>query len=175
MRHHHSNRSAWLLLAGCACLLLTSCTARQSRDQYEQRLSAAAAVRVEVSRAFNAGQLHGRTQHEAAAERVERALRDLDADPPPRSAQDAHDAMVRGMQGLAALLRRVAECEALAAQQQRARCRDQIPPDVFDEIRNDFAEANTIYRQEGFSLPGLDGEEAAGDGRGADPAGGDEL
>jgi hypothetical protein len=75
--------------------------------------------------------------------------------------------------------------ESASVEQGRA-CRHAITQDVYDEIRNDFGEANTIYRQEGILLPGLGGESGAsgggsgesgsgGDNLGDDPSGGDEL
>ena len=54
-------------------------------------------------------------------------------------------------------------------------CRQSIGQDVYDAIRNDFDEANTIYREEGLALPGLGGDEDAEDSLGEDPEGGDEL
>jgi hypothetical protein len=115
---------------------------------------------------------------EAAAQEVRSSLDELDADPPPRNLQDAHESMVSGMEGLSTLLDRLGRCEALAqaSQQDRRACRQSIGQDVYDAIRNDFDEANTIYREEGLSLPGLGGGENSEDSLGeGDPEGGDEL
>jgi hypothetical protein len=81
------------------------------------------------------------------------------------------------MEGLVTLLDRLGRCEALAraSEQDRRACRQSIGQDVFDTIRNDFTEANTIYRQEGLSLSGQGGESEAEDSLDDDPEGGDEL
>lgn len=164
-------------LLACACLLAVGCTARQSRDQYEERLSGALETRTRVTAQLDARQLDTPEKYDAAAQEVNVALEELDADPPPRDVQAAHESMLEGMEGLAALLDRLGRCEALgaASEQDRRACRQAIGQPVYDDIRNDFSEANTIYLEEGFSLPGLGGEEGAEDSLGEDPEGGDEL
>lgn len=159
--------------------MLAGCTARQSQDQYEERLEQAIAVRQNVSSQLESQQLGDAKAYEQASGEVLSALDELDADPPPRNLQDAHESMVNGMEGLATLLDRLGRCESLAqaSEQDRRACRQSIGQDVYDEIRNDFDEANTIYREEGLSLPGLGGNEGAEDdlGGGGDPGEGDEL
>lgn len=172
-------RSVWRAsaLLACACLLAVGCTARQSHEQYEERLSQALKARTSVTAQLDAGQLTTPQKYEAAAQRVTIALDELDADPPPRDVEAAHDSMVAGLEGLAALLDRLGRCEALgqASEQDRRACRQAIGQGVYDAIRNDFSEANTIYLEEGFSLPGLGDGDEVGDSLGEDPEGGDEL
>lgn len=160
-----------------ACFVATGCTARQSQSQYEDRLEQALAVRTDVTGKLDSGQLRTPADFDAAEKRLLAALDELDADPPPRDAEAAHASMVSGLEGMAALLGRLGRCEALAkvSEQDRRVCRQSIDQSVFDEIRNDFAEANTIYRAEGYSLSGLGGDDEAGGGLGKDPEGGDEL
>jgi hypothetical protein len=118
-------------------------------------------------------------EYKEASKQIVAAMDELDADPPPSDVEAAHDSMIRAMDGLATLLDRLGRCEALGevSEQDRRVCRKSIDQGVYDEIRNDFHEANTIYLEEGFSLPGLGGEEGAGgdDSLGKDPEGGDEL
>jgi hypothetical protein len=161
----------------CAGAVVSGCTARQSQDEYEQRLERAVAVRDDVSARMNAHELETSADYDAASRRVGSALDELDADAPPRDLEDAHDRMVDGLDGLAALLQRLGRCEALAkaSEQDRRACRQSIGQDTYDTIRNDFVEANTIYRQEGVSLPGLGSGGDAGPGEATDPEGGDEL
>ncbi|MCW2955381.1 MAG: hypothetical protein JWO69_250 [Thermoleophilia bacterium] len=165
-----------------AALVLSGCTARQSRDQYETRLEQAVSVRTEVTGDLDERELGSMESFETATDEVSRALRELDADAPPRDVEDAHERMVRGLEGLVALLDRRGRCEALVqhSEQDARACRQSIGQDVYDQIRNDFGEADTIYRQEGFSLPGMGGGEGETDGGddldgGAAPDGGDEL
>ena len=168
----------WVGLAVAAALLASGCTARQSQDQYEERLDRSLQVRQDVSTKLEQRSYADAQAYEVASNEVLAALDELDADPPPRNLESAHDTMVSGMEGLATLLDRLGRCEALAtaSQQDRRACRQSIGQDVYDEIRNDFAEANTIYREEGLSLSGLGGEEGAGDSLGEEtPEGGDEL
>lgn len=164
-------------IAAACVLLLAGCTPRQSESQYQERVDQAAKVQLEVSAQLDARQLDDAVAYDAAAKRVAGSLEELDADPPPRNLEGAHERMVAGMEGLRALLDRMGRCEALAAasEQDRRACRQSIGQDVFDTIRNDFAEANTIYRQEGMSLPGQGGDSEAKDSLGEDPEGGDEL
>lgn len=158
-------------------LLLGGCTARQSQDQYESRLEQALSIREDVSTKLDERGYADAPAYDIAAQQVLSSVEELDADPPPRNLQHAHESMVSGMEGLAALLDRLGRCEALAraSDQDRRACRQSIDQDVFDAIRNDFDEANTIYREEGLSLPGLGGDEDAEDSLGEDPEGGDEL
>jgi hypothetical protein len=175
------------MLALACALLATGCTARQSKEQYTDRLAKVLKVRTEVLAAVNEHTYTTQDAFVAARRRIDAARTELDADEPPRSMQQAHDSMVHGLRGLAALLDTLGHCaavEAASLEQGRA-CRHAITQDVYDDIRNDFGEANTIYRQEGISLPGLgDEDEASGGGAGSgggsdnlgdDPAGGDEL
>ncbi len=152
-------------------MLSSGCTARQSQDEYEQRLDHAMTVREEVSAKLAAREYATPAQYDAASAKVADASDELDADAPPRKFEDAHDRMVDGMEGLSALLQRLGRCEALAkaSDQDRRACRQSIGQDVYDTIRNDFAEADTIYGQEGISVPD------SGDGDGQDPGGGDTL
>lgn len=157
--------------------MLAGCTARQSQDQYEGRLEQALTVREATSQQLERRAFADAAAYELAAQEVVAALDELDADPPPRNLEDAHASMVSGMEGLSTLLDRLGRCEALlkASAQDRRACRQSISQDVYDSIRNDFAEANTIYREEGLALPGLGGDESAEDSLGEDPEGGDEL
>lgn len=165
-----------VVLVTCSCLVLAGCTARQSRDQYEERLDQALKARAEVTSQLDGQQLKSAEDYKAAAARVTAAMDALDADPPPRDVEAAHDSMLRGMDGLATLLSRLGRCEALGSvsEQDRRACRAAIDQTVYDEIRNDFREANTIYLEEGFSAPELGGE-SKDDSSGEDPEGGDEL
>ena len=172
-------RACALLACAVACLVLAGCTGRQSREQYEERLDNALKVRTEVVASLDAKELDSSAEYKDASTRIIAALDELDADPPPKDVTAAHDSMLRAMDGLATLLDRLARCEKLGevSEQDRRVCRTSIDQGVYDEIRNDFHEANTIYLEEGFSLPGLGGEEGAGgdDSLGEDPEGGDEL
>lgn len=143
-----------------AVLVASGCTARQSQEQYEERVIQALEVEREVGGQMDARQLNDAAAYDAAAARVAHSLDELDADPPPRNMRAAHDRMVEGMEGLHALLGRLGRCEALAtaSAQDRRACLQSIEQDVFDTIRNDFTEANTIYRQEGLALPGQGSE-----------------
>ena len=172
--------AAAALLCGAG---LAGCTARQSRDQYGERLEQALATRAEVTGQMEREDLRSATEYARASHEVTASLEELDADPPPRGLGAAHERMVTGLEGLAALLARLGRCESLAraSAQDRRACRQSIDQQVYDEIRNDFDEADTIYRQEGFSLSGLGGGGDEGGGGGAadalgdDPSGGDEL
>jgi hypothetical protein len=166
--------SALMLLA---CLVLAGCTARQSRDQYEERLDQALKARADVTTRLDGQQLNSAEDYKAASKQITAAMDELDADPPPKDVEAAHDSMLRGMDGLATLLSRLGRCEALGSvsEQDRRACRKAIDQTVYDEIRNDFHEANTIYLEEGFSSPELGGDEDAGDSTGEDPEGGDTL
>ncbi len=166
-------------LIACACALVAGCTPRQSQDQYESRLDYALKVRADVANALDSNAYKDAAAYDEAAQKVNSALEELDADPPPRNLQGAHERMVDGMEGLAILLGKLGRCEALerASAQDRRACRQSIGQDVYDTIRNDFTEANTIYRQEGLSLPGLGGGDVkeGADTLGEDPEGGDSL
>lgn len=172
-------RACALLACACACLVLAGCTARQSREQYEERLEHALKTREGVVQALDSKEIDSADEYKEASTQVVAAMDELDADPPPSDVAAAHDSMIRAMDGLATLLDRLGRCEALGAvsEQDRRVCRKSIDQGVYDEIRNDFHEANTIYLAEGFSLPGLGGEDGAGgdDSLGEDPEGGDEL
>lgn len=165
------------LVLTCLSLLAGGCTARQSQSQYEERLERALAVRTEVSAKLDAGKLASPADYAAAEQQLVSAVDELDADPPPSNAEDAHASMVAGLEGMAALMGRLGRCEALAkvSAQDRRACRASIDQTVYDEIRNDLSEANTIYRAEGYSLAGLGGDDEAGDSLAEDPKGGDEL
>lgn len=161
-------------------LLASGCTARQSRDQYESRLAAALETRTSVTNQLDRRSLASAAAYDQASEQVQSAAAELDADAPPKDVQHAHDRMMQGLDGLAALLDRRGRCERLAAtaEQDARACRKSISQDVYDEIRNDFGEADTIYREEGFALPGMGGgEDQQGGGDQLDDAadGGDEL
>ena len=168
-------RTSILLLA--TGLVLGGCTARQSQDQYEERLEQALVVRQGVSEQLDQDSLDDPEAFDFAGREVRGALDDLDADPPPRNLQGAHDRMVEGLEGMVVLLDRMGQCHgaAQASAGDRRVCRQAIRQDFFDEIRNDFDEANTIYQAEGLALPGLGGDEGAGGSPGGDPEGGDEL
>ncbi|MCW2961003.1 MAG: hypothetical protein JWM25_733 [Thermoleophilia bacterium] len=173
-----SARATALLVIAAA--VLVGCTARQSTEQYEQRLEQALSVRSKVTDQLDTRSISDPNAFAAASKQVVSALDELDADPPPRAVVDAHDRMVQGLEGLAALLDRMGRCEELtkASEQDARACRQSISQDVYDEIRNDFGEADTIYRQEGFSLPGLGSGEDKADGSdqlGGATDGGDEL
>lgn len=177
---HVSARAAACLLASFA---LVSCTARQSTDQYEARLTHAQDVQSDVARALQAGEYEDEDAYLAASERVGEALVELDSDAPPGNVQAAHDRMVEAMDGLAILLDRLARCERRieASEQDRRACHQAIGQDVYDEIRNDFDEANTIYGQEGLPTIGGEGEDdtadqlpEGSDQLGEDPGGGAE-
>ncbi len=157
--------------------MLGGCTARQSQDQYEGRLEQALEVRHDVAQKLDQRAYANAAAYQVASQSVMTSLDELDADPPPRNLQEAHESMVSGMEGLSTLLAKLGRCEALAqaSEQDRRACRQSIGQDVYDAIRNDFDEANTIYRKEGLSLPGLGGDENAEDSLGEDPEGGDEL
>ena len=158
-----------LLTCLVACLVVglvaAGCAPRQSRDQYQERLTAAVEIRTSTSTALTDHTFANAAAYDTAAQQVASAMDELDADQPPRGLGDAHDRMLAGLDGLQALLSRLGRCEALAANsaQDARACRQSITQDVYDEIRNDFSEADTIYRQEGLSLPGL-GEEGEGAG-----------
>jgi hypothetical protein len=153
-----------LLLLTCALLPVAGCAARQSKDQYQDRLTHAATVRTSVSDELARNHYSSPDQYAHAAQQVTDAADELSADQPPRGVASAHERMLAGMDGLQALLSRLGRCAALksASDQDARACRQSISQDVYDEIRNDFGEADTIYRQEGLSLPGQGGDEAAG-------------
>lgn len=174
MLHPRGSRWRVALLLACACVTLAGCAARQSKEQYQERLEAAGKVRQQVSVRVNGDQLSSEGDYAEAARSLREAADELDSDRPPRNVEPAHDAMVQGLEGLADLLELLAACEGRSDQERRA-CRQDISQEVFDEVRNDFGEANTIYRQEGFSLPGAGDGNGADDGPGVDPEGGDEL
>ncbi|MBC7460000.1 MAG: hypothetical protein H7287_01425 [Thermoleophilia bacterium] len=146
-----------LIFLALVALVTSGCAARQSRDQYQDRVTRAVEVRTAVSDSLARHQLAGQVAYDQASERVAGAMDELDADPPPRGLGDAHSRMLDGLDGLQALLGSLGRCEALskASQQDARACRQSISQDVYDEIRNDFTEADTIYRHEGLSLPGL--------------------
>ena len=171
-----SRRALWraCVIAASACLVLAGCSARQSKEQYEEHLADAMKVRTEVTSGLDAQQFESPAQFEEASKRIAAAREDLDEAPPPRNLQGAHDAMLRGMDGLADVLDQLGQCAALDTNQQ-ASCRRAIDQSVYDEIRNDFDEANTIYQAEGISSVGDGGDEETGDSPGEDPEGGDEL
>lgn len=158
----------------CALVVLAGCQARQSQEQYEERLGAVALVRAEVVEGLERGKYADAEAYERASERVSAAIEQLDVDPPPRALRTAHDRMIGGMGGLAILLDRLARCEerAEASQQDRRACRQSIGQEAYDAIRNDFEEANTIYREEGVPI---DGDEGAGGGGFGGDGGGDSL
>lgn len=167
-----------ILVLVLALALLAGCTARQSHEQYEKDLGAALSARSQVIRQIDAGSLETAAQYEEAARTVNEALERFDAEPPPKDVQQAHEQMVAGLEGLAALADRLGRCERLAkdtSERDARACRQAIGQSVYDEIRNDFGEANTIYLEEGFSLPGLGAEDEAGDSLDGNPEGGDEL
>ena len=152
------------IVACCVVLLCTGCTPRQSKDQYQERLSNAVAVRNDVSNGLTRHQYSSGAEYTQAMKRVVDASDELSSDQPPRGLGDAHEQMVAGMEGLQVLLSRLGRCadlESTSHQDARA-CRQSISQDVYDEIRNDFEEADTIYRQDGLSLP-----QDGGDGRSA--------
>jgi hypothetical protein len=136
---------------------VAGCTPRQSRDQYQDNLSAAIEVRTTVSAALTNHTYTTAAAYDQASDQVTSTIGQLDADKPPRGLGDAHQRMLDGLDGLQALLSRLGRCEALttASRQDSQACKQSITQDVYDEIRNDFTEADTIYRQEGLSLPGL--------------------
>ena len=185
-RSHNSLRKtgAVVALALVCAVVLVGCAARQSDGQYQERLEQALAIRIEVTNRLEREEFDDRAAYEAAAEQVRTALDELDADPPPRGIQQGHERMIAALEGLSTLLVRLGRCEALGerSEQDGRACRQSIGQDVYDEIRNDFGEADTIYREEGFTLPGLGGGTDEGDGAdggdtldGEDAAGKDEL
>ena len=173
MRARHPQLIVHLLLIVLSCTLLAGCQARQSDDQYADRLEQAVAARSEAIAALDGKKLVKRADYDAAAAQLDSAIGELDADPPPRSVQDAHERMLGAMEGLSTLLGRLGRCDELGtrSQQDGRACRASIDQDVYDGIRNDFGEADTIYRAEGFSPPGLGGGEDGGGGA----SGGDTL
>lgn len=144
-----------IVLGIVAVAVSSGCAPRQSRDQYQDRLTGAVSTRLSVSDALSKQAYTTKEQYEAAAQRVATAKHQLDTDQPPRGLSDAHQSMLDGLEGLQALLSRLGRCAALAdhAEQDARACRQSISQGVYDEIRNDFTEADTIYRHEGFSLP----------------------
>ncbi|MCW2927711.1 MAG: hypothetical protein JWM86_1679 [Thermoleophilia bacterium] len=170
----------WIITAlGLLVVVGSGCTARQSREQYDERLAMAAKVRDEVTEGLDSERIHTEPQLREAAAKLDAAVDELDADPPPRAAQAAHERMVAGLEGMSALVLQLGRCASLesAARDEARACRRAIEPSVYDDIRNDFDEANTIYREKGFTLPGTGGEGGdSGTGpSGEDPTGGDEL
>lgn len=152
------------------------CTQRQSQDQYEERLQDAVEARDQAVDQVTYGKLTDDTQYAEAIKRVRHASDELDADAPPKQLEAGHERMVAGMAGLARLLELLQRCDAHDTSEARLQCRSDIEPDVYDTIRNDFEEANTIYRQEGLSI--ADSGTSIGQGGGAGSAGageGDEL
>lgn len=162
-------RTAPLLCVALLLLLasaLAGCTARQSRDQYEERLTAAIEVRTAATVGIEKDQFHTAAQWREAVDRVNAALDELDADPPPKDAVEAHERFIEGMENLSGLLGRYGRCAALEQRtpDDARLCRQKIDQSAFDSVRNDFAEADTIYRQIGYGLPGMAGQEEAGGG-----------
>lgn len=167
------------MAVACAVLLLASgCTARASQEQYEERLERALQVRDEVLGQLDQRELVGEQQYDDAAAKLRSARQQLDEDAPPKPLEPAHEVLLDALSGLERLLDRLGRCEAdpKATEQQLVACRQEIGQDAYDTIRNDFAEANTIYRQEGLSLAGLGGDGSQGEVNiGEGPEGGDEL
>ena len=169
-----------LVMLALAAATLAGCTPRQSTEQYEERLEQAIAVRTVAISQLDDGSLTTPAQFDELANKVVASIDELDADAPPRKLQTAHERMLDGLDGLAALISRLGRCVGLSehSQQDARACRQSIGQEVYDEIRNDFGEADTIYREEGLSLPGLagDGDKAdGGDQLGKGAEGGDEL
>jgi hypothetical protein len=172
------SRLLGLAAAPAVALLLTApgCTARQSEAQYEERLAAALEVRTEAARGLEQSSYTTAAQWRGAADRVSDAAIELDADPPPRRAEAAHDRFLSGMEALAGLLSRRGRCAGLQLRQPKdaAACLRGIDQSAYDTVRNDFAEADSIYREIGFALPGMGGGADDGSGDALEPEG-DEL
>jgi hypothetical protein len=163
--------AAWVCLLTMSVVIAAGCTARQSREQYEERLASATDVRIQITKALTSNQFTTQEQYTEAAASVADALAALDADAPPQAVAAGHERMVEALEALEILLTRRGRCAALervSAQDARA-CRMSIEQSVYDEIRNNFGEADTIYREEGYSLTGIP------DGDGGTSDGGDEL
>lgn len=82
------------------------------------------------------------------------AADDLDRIQPPGEVRKAHDTYVDSLYGLARVMGKLADCARLQQRSElRARaCRAAIEQSLLDEVQNDFFEAYTILRHEGYDL-----------------------
>jgi hypothetical protein len=142
-------------------LLAVGCAPRQDPSEYEDRLDKALTVRNTAVEQLDGSKLQDEAQYRTLRDQVQGALDELDSEPPPKDYSKGHELMVDGLDGLAVLLGKLGRCEALnkSSLQDARACRQSIGQDVFDTLRNNFAESDAIYRQEGLSLPALGGDE----------------
>lgn len=141
--------------------IFVGCTSRQTEAEYTTNVQRALTTRNKVSDALDKGDLRTSDQLREASEEVASARSGLDSSPPPATFTAAHNKFVETLDGFETLIRRQLRCAELdryAAQDARA-CRLSIKQSVFDELRNDFREADAIYRNAGLTLEGLRDEE----------------
>lgn len=149
---------AMTLLA--TAVLGAACTARQSDDQYGERLEVAIATREDVRSRVSSDALTSAADLRSAGRDLDEVADDLDVDPPPQAVEQGHERMLDGMEALRVLVQRLATCVSGGAPVGRTvrMCRNRIDQSVFDDIENDFAEADTIFAAEGFEVPGHEEE-----------------
>lgn len=130
------------------------CAERQSEGQYEDTIKTMHTERTMILRQLTPERSRDLTWLSTSQGKVEGMGRDLEAIQPPAVIESAHDRHVEGLDGLARILSRLADCARLE-KRERARgeeCRGKINQLELDEVRNDLDEADTIYREHGLKL-----------------------
>lgn len=138
-----------------ATALLGGCTNRESSDAYEERIAKIYTLRTATISGLASASQTDVDQYAEAQRKISQAAEQLEAVDPPRDVQQAHDRYVEALYGLSKLLANLADCgRAESGGDDAARaCRRKLSGERIDEVRNDFAEADTIYRHEGYKLP----------------------
>lgn len=141
------------VLLVCASMII-GCEARQSHEQYEENLHALDLVRLEQAQMLQQKRFQDPQELTSAARDLRKAAKNLDSSSPPRDAQDAHVRMLEAVDGLIDILQTLATCMERSAQLRStsAHCSASVDQASYDETRNDFLEASTIYKQSGYEI-----------------------
>jgi hypothetical protein len=142
---------AVVVLAGAVA---AACGGAMPRAQYERELG-----KIHDKRNQAVGQLNSAEPDDVqffvdTQRDMQLAAQDLDRIRPPGDLKQAHKAYVESLYGLAQVLGRLADCARLGKRDEQAArdCRRKIDQSLLDEEQNDFDEAYTIYREQGFKL-----------------------
>ena len=144
---------ALLLLVGS--FALSGCAERLSKQQYERQIVKINKQRTQVVQQLPSSGTDDVQYFDKAQKEMTRSAEDLDAIQPPNDVQEAHDAYVKSLFGLARLMSQFADCARLEQRDREGSqaCRREIQQRSIDDVHNDLVEAYTIYMQQGYEIP----------------------
>jgi hypothetical protein len=148
-----SSRALIVLLALLATVL-AGCAERQSKEQYGENVKELYSLRTQQIAQLPTAATGDVQLYADSQEKLRVAANELDSIDPPKELQQAHDRHVEGLRGLSRVFGELADCARLEQRepQRSVECRHKIEREVLDEVENDLAEADTIYRHAGYEV-----------------------